>query len=69
MQIKTNVVFLTQIISCRQKNADTKVVNEFQVDKNGIHVSNFQKSHFSKYSIKRCSKQITFIKKFVCPCK
>ena len=36
-------VFLTQIISFQQKMSMRKLHNQFQVGKNGIHVSNFQK--------------------------
>ena len=36
-------VFLTQIISCQQKNANVKVVNGFHVGKNKIRIGNFQK--------------------------
>ena len=36
-------VFLTQIISFQQKMSMRKLYNQFQVGKNGIHVSNFQK--------------------------
>ena len=36
-------VFLTQIISFQQKMSMQKLYNQFQVGKNGICVSNFQK--------------------------
>ena len=45
-------VFLTQIISRRQKMPTRKLYNRFHVGKNEICVGNFQKDIFSKYSIK-----------------
>ena len=49
-----------------KKMPTRKIYNRFHVGKNGIRVG---KMHFSKYSIKRCCKQITSIQKLVWPYK
>ena len=55
-------VSLTQIISRRQKMPTRKFYTRFHVGKNGIRAGNLC---FSKYSIKRCCKQINSIQKRV----
>ena len=52
-------VFLTQIISRRQKNADAKValsISRRQKWNSRRQFSIFKKLYFTKYSIKRCCK-------------
>ena len=52
-------VFLTQIISCRQKKCRHKsCIIDFTLAKTEFTSAVFKKLYFSKYSIKGCCKQI-----------
>ena len=61
----TSSVFLTQTISCRRESC----IIDFTSAKTEFASAIFKKLYFSKYSMKRCCKQITSIQNFAWPYK
>ena len=61
----SNSNYFTSAKKCRRKSC----IMDFRSAKMEFTLAIFKKLYFSKYSIKRCCKQITFIQKLVWPYK